>query len=124
MGFRTGSLPEANQTNLLRLSRDALRRAGASSCRTSAPQALVEELGFLSQTLGCVDGVLAVISAELWRRERAGHLAVTDGPFAGETAQALATVDLWATQASTAAAVTRRAVDNAQIAASGLARPR
>lgn len=122
MGFRAGVSPEASQTNLLRLSRDALRRAEASSCRGSAPQALVEQLGFLSQTLACVDGMLAVISAELWRRERAGHLAVTDGPFVGETVQALATVDLWATQASTAAAVTQRAVDNAQIAAAGLAR--
>lgn len=124
MGSRIVSFPEASQTNLLQLSRDALRRAGASSGRGSAPQALVEDLGFLSQTLGCVDGVLAVIRAELWRRERAGDLAVVDGPFVGEPVQALATVDLWMTKAGTSATATQRAVDNAQIAASGLAQPR
>jgi hypothetical protein len=85
---------------------------------------LIEQLGLLSQALGCVEGVLEVIGAELARRERAGELAVTEGPFCGEAAQALTTMQLWAARASVSAAASQRAVDNAQIAGSGVAASR
>lgn len=112
------------QADLLRLARDALRLASArSSCR-STPQPLVEHFALLSHTTECLDGVLEVIRAELWQRAREGCLTVAEGPFMGEPYEALTTVDLWAARASVGASITRRAVDNAHIAASGLAETR
>lgn len=124
MALHTVSLHGAGQTELLRLARDALRRATSSSNRAVAPHELVKDLGLLSQTLGCMDDAREVIHAELTRRSREGCLAVTEGSFTGEPSQAMATVDLWVSGASASTAVAQRALDNAHITASGLAETR
>ncbi|MFE6612064.1 hypothetical protein [Amycolatopsis sp. NPDC057786] len=124
MPFRTESLDQCNHGDLLRVARTATRRAAALPANGVATVMLVEEMGLLGHTLGAIDGMLEVLVRELERRAEADALEVTDGPFAGEPAQALATMRLWVEQARAASAAGRQAVENAHIAAAGLASPR
>ncbi|MEV7554090.1 hypothetical protein AB0N89_31110 [Amycolatopsis sp. NPDC089917] len=124
MPFRTESLRQHNHGDLLRTARAATRRAAALPVTTVDTAVLVEELGLLGHTLGALDGMVEVVLGELRRRVESGALEVADGPFAGEPEQALATMLLWVEQARAASATGRRAIENAHIAAAGLASAR
>ncbi|HWC84797.1 MAG TPA: hypothetical protein VG756_32965 [Pseudonocardiaceae bacterium] len=114
-------LHQPDRSDLLRLAQDALRRATtAPGHRTDSPE-LVQQLGQLAGILGEFDSVVTLIQAELQRRVREHRLVVTEGPFVGEPEEALATTALWAKEARAASEQTRRAIENAHIAASGLA---
>lgn len=116
--------PHPDRTELLRLAHEALRRATAVAGHHSTSPALVEQLGALAGLLGNVDTLVSLIHAELERRDREQRLVVTEGPFAGEPEAALATTALWTFEARAATIATRRAIENAHIAASGLAEAR
>lgn len=111
----------ATQTDLVRLSRDLLRRAAAGAGHAPTVPALVGQLGLLSELLAASGSVLDAVRSELRRREDRGTVAVVTGPFHGEPAAAVATVDLWADRARTSMAAARDAIDTVHVAASGLA---
>lgn len=113
--------PGTSQADLVRLSRDVLRRAGARSGRAMSVPALVGQLGLISDLLAASTTVLETIRGELVRRERAGAVVAADGPFGDEPGAAVDTLALWTGRARTTVAVARDAVDNAHVAASGLA---
>lgn len=115
------SLHTSCPTDLLRLSRDALRRAAATPGDTVATPALVGHLGLLSDQLTAVSTALEGVRRELWQRMEAGAIRAPDGVFVGEPVAALTAMDLWVERASASTTATREAVDNAHTAASGLA---
>lgn len=112
-------LAARSSTDLLRLSRDALRRAGTAPGDGVPVPALVEQLGLLVEVLGDLDAVLDGTRRELRRRE--GAVSAVEGVFAGEPEAALTTVDLWAGRAYAGTRMARRAVENAHVASAGLA---
>lgn len=112
-----------SQTDLLRMSRDALRRAAATPGDAVATPTLVGHLGLLSDHLNDVSTALEGVRRELWQRMQAGTISAADGVFAGEPVAALTAMDLWVRRASTSTTVTRQAVENAHTAAAGLAHP-
>lgn len=110
-----------SQTELMQLSRDAMRRVCASSGDAVPVPNLVERLGLLSDLLGGLIGALEGTRDELWRRERAGAVGAVGGIFVGDPNSALTTMNLWTGRACASVSLARGAVDNAHVATAGLA---
>lgn len=107
-------------TQLLALAREALALVAR---RPAGDPDLYWTLGALRQVLEALDGALDGIARDLVEQGRAGTVAVVEGPFVGEPVEATRTAQQWLDRARLAlAAGPAAAVDNAQIAASGLAR--
>ncbi|MGH3098826.1 MAG: hypothetical protein ACRDMV_22795 [Streptosporangiales bacterium] len=88
------------------------------------PAATTVRLGELSKLTGSVDQTLARVDRYLRREQASDRLAAVEGIFAGESDAAVETAHVWLEEAAVAAHQLREAIDNAQIATSGLARPR
>lgn len=97
---------------------DAYGHAGLRS-----PAETTMRLGELSKLTGSVDHTLARVDRYLQREQASERLTAVEGMFTGEADAAVETAHVWLEEAAVAARQLREAIDNAQIATSGLARP-
>lgn len=88
-----------------------------------SPAQAAEVLGHLSRLAGDLDTVFGQVDRYLRREDSESRLAAVDGPFTGDTGAAVGTAHMWLSEAAVAADQLRQALENAQIAAGGLARP-
>lgn len=83
-----------------------------------------EVLARMTQLAGSLGPVLAQVDRYLRREESQGRLDSLDGPFTDDPSAAVGTTHMWLTEAAESAAKLQQALENAQIASGGLARPK
>lgn len=88
-----------------------------------SPAQAAEVLGHLSHLAGDLDTLFGQVDRYLRREDSESRLTAVDGPFTGDSGAAVGTVHMWLSEAGVAADQLRQALENAQIAAGGLARP-
>lgn len=88
-----------------------------------SPAQAAEVIGHLAHLARDLDPVLTQVDRYLRREDTAQRLESLEGPFAGDARAAVGTSHMWLSEAAVAADKLREALDNAQIATSGLARP-
>lgn len=88
-----------------------------------SPAQATEVLGHLAHLARDLDPVLTQVDRYLRREDTAQRLESLEGPFAGDARAAVGTSHMWLSEAAVAADKLREALDNAQIATGGLARP-
>lgn len=88
-----------------------------------SPAQAAEVLGHLSHLAGDLDTLFGQVDRYLRREDSECRLTAVDGPFTGDSGAAVGTVHMWLSEAEVAADQLRQALENAQIAAGGLARP-
>lgn len=88
-----------------------------------SPAQASEVLAHLSQLAGSVEPVLTQVDRYLRREDSQGRLESLDGPFTGDPTAAVGTTHMWLSEAAVAADKLQQALENAQIASGGLARP-
>ncbi|MBO0827153.1 MAG: hypothetical protein J2P24_05165 [Streptosporangiales bacterium] len=105
---------------------DVTRTGGGGAYGYAAlrsPAQAAEVLGHLSHLAADLDTLFGQVDRYLRREDSESRLAVVDGPFTGDTGAAVGTVHMWLSEATVAADQLSRALENAQIAAGGMARP-
>lgn len=88
-----------------------------------SPAQAVEVLITLGRLAGDLEPVLNQVDRYLRREDTAGRLTADEGPFTGDPSAAVGTTHMWLSEAAIAADKLRKSLENAQIAAGGLARP-
>ncbi|MQA06524.1 MAG: hypothetical protein GEV07_28720 [Streptosporangiales bacterium] len=88
-----------------------------------SPAQAAEVLSGLTQLAEALEPALSQVDRYLRREEHSGRLESVDGPFAGDATAAVGTTHMWLSEAAVAAEKLSQALENAQIATGGLARP-
>ncbi|MFJ7216579.1 hypothetical protein [Amycolatopsis sp. NPDC098790] len=112
-------MPPSDLTHVTAAARDNLRRAVGSTW--SQPADIGTTLANLSAATAAMNRVLADLGIKLLAPDSAAAFASVDGPFSGDTTQAVQTAGLWLTRAVGACNDLADYLDNAHIAVGGLA---
>lgn len=104
----------------LTVTRDRIRDGAYAGLQSPADATMV--LGEMSKLTGNLDQMAARVDRYLRREQASDRLAAVEGMFSGEADAAVDTAHVWLEEATVAARQLREAIDNAQIATSGLAR--
>ncbi|MDT8912376.1 hypothetical protein [Amycolatopsis sp. PS_44_ISF1] len=99
--------------------RDSLRQAVGQPWRE--PAEIGTALANMSASITAIDQVLAGLALRLL--QPGTEVESVDGPFRGDTPAAAATTGLWLARAAGLSSQLRACLDNAHIAAAGLAAP-
>ncbi|SEF37130.1 hypothetical protein SAMN05421837_112243 [Amycolatopsis pretoriensis] len=115
------AVPPSDLTHATAAARDNLRRAVGGTW--SQPADIGTTLANLSAATAAMNRVLADLGIKLLAPDSRIAFASVDGPFSGDTTEAVQTAGLWLTRAVDTCINLGNYLDNAHIAVGGLAEP-